>query len=128
MRRQRLDSASQPRRYAHMSIYATLWSLKFPRFGDEHHGCGWIRVRAQAVPGHIGTPVPGYGYETGDPYADFLPPPITSGPDDHLRAVVFVAENTNKGTARSPQEYVKPLLMLTGEAYQAIMFADLHQR
>lgn len=29
-----------------MSIYATLWTLKFPKEGDEHLGCGWIEVRA----------------------------------------------------------------------------------
>ncbi|OGV70541.1 MAG: hypothetical protein A3K19_24780 [Lentisphaerae bacterium RIFOXYB12_FULL_65_16] len=111
-----------------MSIYATLWTLQFPRFGDEHHGCDWIKVRAQAVPGHIGTLLPGYGYESGDPYAAFLPPPVTSEPDHKLRAVVFVAENTNKGTARSPQEYVEPLLVLTGDEYEKISFAALRAR
>ncbi|CAN5575644.1 hypothetical protein BH20VER1_BH20VER1_27080 [soil metagenome] len=32
-----------------MSISATLWTLKFPKEGDEHHGCDWIAVIAQAV-------------------------------------------------------------------------------
>jgi hypothetical protein len=57
-----------------MSIYATLWWLKFPRYGDEYVGCEWIRVSAQGVPAHVGTPTRGFGYEDGDPYADFLPP------------------------------------------------------
>ncbi len=56
-----------------MSIYATLWSLKFPRYGDDYVGCEWIEVIAQGVPAHIGTPAPGFGYENGDPYAQFLP-------------------------------------------------------
>jgi hypothetical protein len=45
-----------------MSIYATLWALKFPKEGDEHLGCEWIGVRAQAVPAHVGSPTPGCGY------------------------------------------------------------------
>ena len=35
-----------------MSIYATLWTLKFPRYGDDHTGCDWIAVMAQGVPSH----------------------------------------------------------------------------
>jgi len=27
-----------------MSIYATLWRLKFPRYGDDHTSCEWIEV------------------------------------------------------------------------------------
>jgi hypothetical protein len=27
-----------------MSIYATLWALQFPRFGDFHIGCEWVTV------------------------------------------------------------------------------------
>ncbi len=46
-----------------MSIYATLWKLKFPKFGDHHIGCEWIEVTAQGVPPHIGSPTPGMGYE-----------------------------------------------------------------
>jgi hypothetical protein len=33
-----------------MSIYATLWWLKFPRYGDEYIGCEWIRVSVQGFP------------------------------------------------------------------------------
>lgn len=64
-----------------MSIYATLWKLKFPKEGDEYLGCDWIEVTAQGVPPHIGTPTPGQGYEDGDPYADFLPPPVETDAD-----------------------------------------------
>jgi hypothetical protein len=46
-----------------MSIYATLWRLQFPRYGDDHTACGWVEIVAQGVPGHVGTPSPGYGYE-----------------------------------------------------------------
>ena len=45
-----------------------------------------------------------------------------------MRAVVFVTEHTPKGTARSPQEYVSPLLVLTGEAYAHMTFDTLYTR
>lgn len=114
-----------------MSIYATLWTLKFPQEGDSHLGCEWIAVRAQAVPAHIGSPTPGCGYEDGDPYATFLPPPVETdakGEAGVLRAVVFVTEHSLKGTARSGQEYVSPLLVLTGAEYARMTFQELHRR
>lgn len=114
-----------------MSIYATIWSLKFPRYGDYYAGCEWIRVTAQGVPAHIGTPTPGFGYEAGDLYADFLPPPVevnADGDGEFMRAVVFITEETKKGTARSGQEYVNPLLVLSGRDYASISFVDLHER
>jgi len=114
-----------------MSIYATLWTLKFPKEGDETVGCEWIEVRAQAVPPHIGSPTPGCGYEDGDPYASFLPPAIATNADGEApfhRAVVFATEYSTKGTARSGQEYASPVLVLTGEEYARITFAELHER
>ena len=66
---------SRDREHA-MSICATLWMLKFPREGNATLDCEWITVHAQAVPAHVGTPTPGHGYEGGDPYAGFLPPPV----------------------------------------------------
>lgn len=45
-----------------------------------------------------------------------------------LRAVVFVAAGTAKETARSGQEYVKPLLVLSGRGYAALSFGELHAR
>lgn len=114
-----------------MSIYATLWHLKFPRYGDDHTGCEWIDVIAQGVPAHIGTPTPGYGYEDGDPYAAFLPPPVTllSREDESLlRAVIFIVAGAAKGTERSHQEYAHPLLILSGHEYATIPFGELHER
>ena len=114
-----------------MSIYATLWQLKFPADGDEYPGCAWVTVTAQGVPAHIGSPGPGSGYEAGDPYAAFLPPPVSTdeaGEAERMRAVVFVGEGTRKGTARSPQEYVRPLLILTGEEYASVAFETLRTR
>jgi hypothetical protein len=114
-----------------MSIYATLWQLKFPKEGDDFHGSDWIRVTAQGVPPHIGTPTPGNGYEGGDPYSEFLPPPVEvdqEGDAPYMRAVVFVTEGTPKGTARSGQEYAGPLLVLTGKEYAEITFEKLHDR
>ena len=113
-----------------MSIYATLWTLKFPHQGRAHLDCDWVRVRAQGVPSHIGSPTPGLGYEDGDPYGAFLPPPLETdkhGEHEFMRAVVFVTEQTSKGTERSPQEYVDPLLVLTGEAYARLTFEELHR-
>jgi hypothetical protein len=114
-----------------MSIYATLWWLKFPRYGDDYVGCEWIRVTAQGVPAHVGTPTQGFGYEAGDPYAEFLPPAVevnAEGDSEFMRAVVFVTEETRKGTARSPQEYANPLLILSGQEYASISFVELHTR
>ncbi len=113
-----------------MSIYATLWTLKFPHQGRAHLDCDWVRVRAQGVPSHIGSPTPGLGYEDGDPYGAFLPPPLETnkhGEHEFMRAVVFVTKQTSKGTERSPQEYVDPLLVLTGEAYARLTFEELHR-
>ena len=114
-----------------MSIYATLWKLRFPKEGDEHLGCDWIEVTAQAVPPHIGSPTPGCGYESGDPYAAFLPPALQTDADGDApfpRAVLFVTEYSTKRTPRSAQEYASPLLMLTGEEYARITLDDLHRR
>src|SRR5216117_3315610 len=72
-----------------------LFRLKFPRDGDDYLGCEWVTVIAQGVPPHIGSPTPGCGYEDGDPYAAFLPPPVETdenGEAEYLRAVVFVTE------------------------------------
>jgi len=114
-----------------MSIYATLWQLQFPKEGDDHIGCEWIEVAAQAVPPHVGSPTPGCGYEQGDPYGAFLPPPVqtdSEGNAPYDRAVVIVTEHSIKGTARSGQEYLSPLLVLTGEEYARITFDELHRR
>jgi hypothetical protein len=113
-----------------MSIYATLWQLKFPRYGDDHTGCDWIAVLAQGVPAHVGAPASDLDGREEDPYAAFLPPVGAAPHDDEghaMRAVVFVAEGTPKGTARSPQEYVRPLLVLSGQEYATIAFRQLHR-
>ena len=110
-----------------MSIYATLWRLQFPEHGDDHIGCKWVEILAQAVPGHIGTPLAGYGYEQGDPYASFLPPPLSDDIEARNRAVVIVTSNSLKGTDRSAQEYCEPLLVLSGDEYQQIPFWKLHE-
>lgn len=113
-----------------MSIYATLWRLKFPSGGDDHTGCAWVEVIAQGVPSHIGVAQPDAPGDATDPYASFLPPAVVVSPDDDppMRAVVFVTEGTRKGTDRSGQEYVNPLLVLSGREYTTMPFADLHAR
>ena len=110
-----------------MSIYATQWILRFPRYGDAYTGCEWIEVIGQGVPAHIGTPTPGYGYEDGDPYATFLPPAVEVREDseDHaLRAIVIVKE----GTIKVGQEYIAPLLVVAGAEYARMPFQELHDR
>lgn len=111
-----------------LSIYATLWSLKFPRYGDTPLDCEWEEVIGQGVPAHIGTPTPGYGYESGDPYASFLPPavPVSEGNVEGtaLRAVVVVLS----GTVKVGQEYTHPLLVLSGQEYATIPFQVLCER
>jgi len=114
-----------------MSIYATLWTLMFPKEGDEHLDCEWTEVSAQAVPAHVGSPTPGMGYEKGDPYAAFLPPAMATDADGNApfhRAVVFVTKHSIKGTERSGQEYLSPMLVLTGEEYARMTFEQLHDR
>lgn len=110
-----------------MSIYATCWVLKFPRYGEFHTRCEWVEVIGQGVPAHIGTPSPGYGYESGDPYAGFLPPAVEVPEGDDgtaLRAMVVVRE----GTEKIGQEYVRPLIVLSAHEYIRMPFAELHRR
>jgi hypothetical protein len=103
-----------------VSIYATLWALRFPRFGEFHIDCEWVTVIAQGVPAHVGA-------EASDPYTSFLPPLQSSVAAD-LRAVVFVVEGTAKGTIRSAQEYSAPLFVLSGVEYASVPFTALHAR
>ncbi|MBC8869800.1 MAG: hypothetical protein H8E44_10300 [Planctomycetes bacterium] len=117
--------------HTNMSIYATLWSIQIQDPVSPFTCPKWVEVTAQAVPPHIGSPTPGCGYEDGDPYGDFLPPPVEtdeSGQAPYDRAVVFVTEETRKGTARNGQEYVEPLLVLTGEEYTEMPFQVLLDR
>ena len=110
-----------------MSIYATNWVLQFPRYGDSHPGCEWVEVVGQGVPAHIGTPTPGHGYESGDPYAGFLPPAVVVSEDDDdwcLRAMVII----RGGTEKVGQEYVRPLLVLSRDEYATTPFPVLHDR
>ena len=103
-----------------MSIYATLWELKFPLYGQSHTDCEWETVIAEGVPAHIG--------EDGD--ADYLAflPQREGSIEDGLRAVVFIRKLEEKGTERSAQEYLNPLLMISGKDYSAASFANLHER
>lgn len=111
-----------------MSIYATLWTIQIQDPASPFTSPRWVKVTAQAVPAHIGSPTPGCGYEEGDPYGDFLPPPIETDEDGNApyhRAVVFVTDEAEKGTERSGQEYVDPLLVLTGQQYAKVPFQVL---
>jgi hypothetical protein len=97
-----------------MSIYATMAEIGIKRFGDKE----FIDVVVQGVPPHI---------DYVGPQWDFLPPPVDPN-GTSMRAVFFVEAGDEKGTPRCGQEYVKPLLMLTGKEYDEIRFADLMTR
>lgn len=97
-----------------MSIYATLTEFGIKRFGDGE----LIDILVQAVPPHIDYTGPDW---------EFLPPPVD--PEGTvMRAVVFIEAGDEKGTERCAQEYVKPLLVLTGSEYNTIRFIDLINR
>ena len=107
-----------------MSIYATLWEIKVPRrhaFDDE-----WVEVYAQAVPPHIGHPS---HYPEGDPYGDFLPPVVQDyNPETgegSYRAVVIVQQDRSE---KDIQRYVDPLIVMSGEEYARVGFAELLDR
>lgn len=103
-----------------VSIYATLWALQFPKFGEYHLDCDWVTVIAQGVPSHVSG-------EDADPYESFLPSLSTSVAGG-LRAVVFVEPGASKGTSRCAQEYEAPMLVLSGAEYASASFAALHAR
>lgn len=97
-----------------MSIYATIAEIGIKRFGDEE----FVDILVQGVPPHIDNVGPAW---------EFLPPPVD--PDGTLmRAVFFVERGEDKGTERCGQEYVRPILMLTGKEYEEIRFVDLMTR
>jgi len=104
-----------------MSIYGTehYIGINDDGFKDEFH-----HVAVQLVSSHIRHEGPGW---------EWLPPNRTDITEKqaeeegylHPRAVFFIADWTEKGTARNGQEYVNPLLMLTGEEYEKIPFREL---
>lgn len=94
-----------------MSIYATLAEIGIKRFGDKE----FVEILVQGVPPHIDHA----GSEWG-----FLPPPVDPN-GSRMRAVFFVERGDEKGTARSAQEYIRPILILTGQEYEEIRFVDL---
>jgi hypothetical protein len=97
----------------------------------SHSFAGRLCKPVAEVVAPIGTPTSGFGYKDGDPYAEFLPPPVevsADGDAEFMRAVVIVTEETRTGTPRSGQEYDNPLLVLSGREYASISFVDLHER
>lgn len=101
-----------------MSIYGTLpWSFTLE---NEDIDLEPVEIFMQAVPAHI---------QDDGPEWSFLPAPLAE-PHDYraLRAVVFCAPWTTKGTVRNGQEYVNPLLTLSGAEYETIPFVALIER
>jgi hypothetical protein len=131
-----------------MSIYATGFQIKVE---DEARGGSfddaWIEVYAQFVPNHINAQN-GYG---GPNWDEWLPafvhkpdcqmrtqsiPPATGRDEPYIyhdclcgdRAVFICDDLTRKGTERNGQEYVNPVLVLTGAEYDAITWTDMLAR
>jgi len=96
-----------------MSIYATLGEIGIKRFGDK----GFVDILIQGVPPHI---------DYVGPQWEFLPPVDPDG--CVMRAVFFVEVGDDKGTERCGQEYVKPLLVLSGKEYDEARFSELLSR
>lgn len=118
-----------------MSIYGTLWEMRFPIDGGsgfahpnddrfaipitEEAGRMFVDVCAQCVPGHIDYTGPAW---------EWLPPIVDEG-EEAMRAVFIVCDGiTTKGSERCGQEYVNPLLVLTGRQYQQIPWQELWDR
>lgn len=125
-----------------MSIYATIWNILLE---DEDHGGAysdaWFEVWCQAVPNHINEQN-GYG---GPGFDEWLPafihepgcvmrkteiPSRSVEPDWYDcdcgdRAYFICDKFTTKATPRNGQEYVNPLLVLTGPEYRAMTWTDM---
>lgn len=104
----------------------------------------WVEVWCQSVPNHINEQN-GYG---GPGFDEWLPAFVhepgcvmrttkirhRSGTDDYYdcdcgdRAYVICDRLTTKGTPRCGQEYVNPLMVLTGPEYRAISWAEMLAR
>ena len=69
--------------------------------GESHDASQFEEVIAQGVPPHIGSLTPGFGYERGDPFVDFLPPPVGVNPEgeaEYMRAVVLRFQDSHTET------------------------------
>lgn len=97
-----------------MSIYATMGQFQVcthsgPKIDNYHE------IFIQGVPPHIDY--------VGEKWG-FLPPPVDeNGP--LMRAVFFITTETKKGSEKNGQEYIDPILMLTGKEFLNIKFVDL---
>lgn len=107
-----------------MSIYSTYWRIQLEAPGGHHFEPNWVTVWAQAVPAHIGSTT--LGDYDHDPYADMLPPARTDHDEDDEtpRAVVFITDDVEQ----EGQEYVDPILVITGREYLETSFPDLLDR
>ena len=102
-----------------MSIYGTDFTFALVDDIEE-----WPRrVMVQVVASFIADDGPDWS---------FLPPPRLGIEEEdgyeHPRAAVFVLDETEKGTERNGQEYVSPLLTLTGEEYETLSFREVMGR
>ncbi len=105
-----------------MSIYATGWSIMVPTgsWGSPE----WVEVYVQFVPCHIGHPKE---YPEGDPYSEFLPPPVTD--EEYEQEIPRAAVIVQSGrTEKEGQRYVDPVLVLSGREYLSLPFAEMLQR
>jgi hypothetical protein len=105
-----------------MSIYATLWTIKIETEFDK-----WHEVYAQAVPGWINYIGKEWEWLPPELYPSNTPSSVMENSENFIRfrAVYICDDLTTKGTERNGQEYVNPLLVLTGEEYEKILWKDL---
>ena len=104
-----------------MSIYAgPFCSIQVPT-NNRWPPSDWVEVFLTSVPSHIG-----YSdeYPEGDPYADFLPPPVT--PEEYEecvpRAIVIVRKDKGE---KEGQRYIDAIATIPGRDYEKMTFGEV---
>lgn len=109
-----------------MSIYAgSFFEIRVPvghwSYPDNRK---WVQVFGMSVPSHIGYPDE---YPEGDPYGEFLPPPVTPEEyeEDVPRAIVVIEKGRHK---KIGQRYEEPLFTVTGREWEKMTFGEVLAR
>lgn len=106
-----------------MSIYISGLDFQIAADNPLFGPATWVTVSEMYVPSHIGArwnEDDPSDYE-GDPFADYLPPPIEDENSETHRAVVFVHEFDHK----KGQIYQDPLLIMSGTEYEKAPFWEI---
>jgi hypothetical protein len=102
-----------------VSIYGTEYIFHLEDEDDNK-----VEIFVQVVPAWVNHAGPEWAFLPPARAARDVPAHEDQGYRDP-RAVVFTAPWTTKGTPRNGQEYVDPLLVLTGEEWQTMPFRDV---